>query len=275
MNKTVLLFSILIILIIGCKKEISNGKNSLTTLLPESAGVNCPSGGFKISTGIDFNENGILDPEEIDAEEYVCNGNNGENGLNSLIKVITEPSSEYCGFGGLKIESGQDINNNNVLEENEIQAINYVCNGENGQSTGEITAIRIPFNLAYKWRYAENNWTSEFQDGLLSGFDKGDYSGFDSIIFVSWFRRGGESTDPLWLRLYDYTDDSGISNSELISVIPDSMLIDPESRVFKSENFFNSILSGPRTIGIQYKKASTEIRAISIHYAELILFKRD
>lgn len=259
----------------GCRKDGSNGKNSLTKLEAESAGINCSSGGYRLSTGIDLNENNMLDQEEIENEEYVCNGNSGVNGSNSLINVITEPSGEFCDFGGLKIETGLDQNNNSVLEENEIQAINYVCNGENGQSSAEISTIRIPFNLAYAWRNASSIWTSEVQDGLVYGFNLDDYEDFDSIVFVSQFSRGDETTDPLWLRLYDYTENEGISDSELFSVIPDSQLIDPDKRVFRSGNFYNSIFSGPRTIGIQFKKEASGVRSISIHHAEIILHKSE
>jgi len=182
---------------------------------------------------------------------------------------------EFCAFGGLKIETGLDQNNNSVLEENEIQAINYVCNGENGQNSSEISTIRIPFNLAYAWRIPSDIWTSEIQDGLLYGFNIDDYEDFDSIVFVSQFNRGDESTDTLWLRLYDYTGNQGISDSELFSVIPDSQLIDPDKRVLRSGNFYNSIFSGPRTLGIQFKKETSGDQAISIHHAEIILHKSE
>lgn len=258
----------------GCKKENSNGKNSLTELNAETAGANCASGGYRISTGIDFNDNNILDSDEIKYEEYICNGDNGENGINSLINVVTESSGNFCVYGGLKVEAGLDQNKNGILEENEIQAINYVCNGENGQSSGEISTIRIPFSLAYSWRNAENSWSSFIQDGLLYGFNINDYEDFDSVAFIAQFHRG-ETADPIWLRLYDYTASEGISNSELFSTIPDSLLIDPQKRVLKSRNFATSVLSGPRTIGIQFRKQTTETRSISIHHAEIILHKSE
>lgn len=273
MRLTILFITFLFIISnFGCKKENKNGLNSLTELHDEPAGMNCASGGFKILTGIDANNNSILDSDEIQYEKYICNGESGANGSNSLINVITEPSGDFCIYGGLKVESGLDQNNNGLLEENEIQAINYVCNGENGLSSGEVSTIRIPFNLAYMWRSLENNWTSSIQDGLLYGFNIDDYKEFDSVAFIAQFHRG-ETTDTLWLRLYDYTSSQGISNSELFSIIPDSQLIDPDKRVLKSRNFVNSILSGPRTIGIQFRKETSEPRGISIHHAEILLHK--
>lgn len=252
----------------------SNTAQSLLDIVPEAIGENCSSGGFRVVSGIDLNANNLLDENEIFTTEYICNGDNGQNGTSSLIKVYPESSGEYCAYGGIRVESGSDQNNNGILEENEISSINYVCNGENGQSSGVISTMRIPFSLAYKWRYPENSWTSETEDGLLYGFDVDNYLGFDSIAFVAQFHRG-ESTDKIWLRLYDYTASQGISNSELFSITPDSQLADPANRILKSRNFAGSLLAGPRTIGIQFRKETMEVRSISIHHAEIILYKSE
>ena len=329
MKKNFLLVLMVLGMFLGCEKESHNGKNSLIDIITEPAGVNCNSGGFKIISGLDFNENGtvdaneiqdteyicngddgssgaqtlldiipeaagencfsggfrvvsgidlnannLLDENEIFTTEFICNGDDGQNGTSSLIKVLPESSGDYCENGGIRVESGSDLNNNGMLEEDEISAINYVCNGENGQSSGVISTMRIPFSLAYKWRYLENSWTSDTEDGLLYGFNVDNYAGFDSIVFVAQFNRG-ESTDKIWLRLYDYTASQGISNSELFSVIPDSQLENPENRSLKSGNFASSILTGPRTIGIQFRKETLETRSISIHHAEIILHKSE
>ena len=47
---------------------------------PEPPGPNCPNGGVKIETGIDTNENGMLDENEVTDTVYVCNGEPGEDG---------------------------------------------------------------------------------------------------------------------------------------------------------------------------------------------------
>lgn len=52
----------------------TNGLNSLIATEVEAAGGNCPQGGVKISTGIDTNENGILDPGEILNTDFICDG---------------------------------------------------------------------------------------------------------------------------------------------------------------------------------------------------------
>lgn len=40
----------------------------------------CPNGGSQVETGIDDNQNGLLDDAEVDEIVIVCNGENGQNG---------------------------------------------------------------------------------------------------------------------------------------------------------------------------------------------------
>jgi hypothetical protein len=60
----------------------SNGLNALVKTTVEPAGVNCAAGGTKVETGIDANNNGVLDLAEINAAQttYVCNGLQGASG---------------------------------------------------------------------------------------------------------------------------------------------------------------------------------------------------
>jgi len=52
--------------------------------------------------------------------------------LNALVKTTIEVAGIHCLTGGLKVESGQDINGNGVLEAGEVTVTNYVCNGAQG-----------------------------------------------------------------------------------------------------------------------------------------------
>ena len=56
-------------------------------------------------------------------------GVDGNNGLQSLILVSTEPAGENCPFGGSRIDVGVDTNGNGVLDSspNEIEHTEYVC----------------------------------------------------------------------------------------------------------------------------------------------------
>lgn len=96
-----------------------------TTAEP-SGTTNCGGlGGTKIEVGIDGNDNGTLDPAEVTSTQYVCNG----AGAASLVKVTQEPSGTNCAVGGLKIESGVDVDGNGTLDPAEVTSTQYVCNG--------------------------------------------------------------------------------------------------------------------------------------------------
>ncbi len=121
------------------------GLNALARTSQEPAGVNCPAGGIKIEVGLDSNGNGTLDPSEVNESgtSYVCDG----SGTSSLVKTSAEPSGSHCPFGGTKLETGLDANNNGTLDDSEINAAetSYVCNtapaGTSFPSTGIVVAI--------------------------------------------------------------------------------------------------------------------------------------
>ena len=104
------------------------GANAVTKTSNEPPGANCPNGGVKIEAGIDANNNGQLDPAEINAAStaYVCNG----TGTNALVKTSAEAAGANCPFGGTRIETGLDANNNGELDDTEVDAAatSYVCN---------------------------------------------------------------------------------------------------------------------------------------------------
>ena len=50
----------------------TNGKNSLISTTTESSGANCTTGGLKIQSGLDSDEDGVLDSAEVTATTYVC-----------------------------------------------------------------------------------------------------------------------------------------------------------------------------------------------------------
>ena len=52
----------------------ADGLNSLIEVTDEPVGVNCQNGGQRIDAGLDANGNAALDPGEVDATGYVCNG---------------------------------------------------------------------------------------------------------------------------------------------------------------------------------------------------------
>lgn len=120
----------------------SNGLSTLSNVTTESPGLNCTNGGLKIELGLDINENGVLDNEEVVSENYVCNGsngsdgndgNNGADGSSSITRVSTEDPGSNCSNGGLMIEIGMDdVTPDGVLQNDEVDYTYFVCNGANG-----------------------------------------------------------------------------------------------------------------------------------------------
>lgn len=144
----------------------SNGSNSLIAIVAEASGSNCASGGRKITSGVDGNGNGTLEPGEVTSTAYVCNGatgaagtngtngaagtngtngaagtngtngaagsngNNGADGFTTLTLSVAESAGIHCAAGGMKITSGVDTSRDGVLDAGEVTATSYVCNGQ-------------------------------------------------------------------------------------------------------------------------------------------------
>lgn len=109
-----------------------DGKNSLTAVKNEAKGLNCENGGIQLNSGIDSNKNGLLEEEEVTATAYVCNGLDGKV---SSTHVTNIGAGINCENGGLKIDTGVDLNGNGILDDSEINATHYVCNGLEGLSS--------------------------------------------------------------------------------------------------------------------------------------------
>lgn len=123
----------------------ATGARSLVAATTEAAGANCSTGGQKIESGVDDDDDGILDAAEVDSTIYVCNGATGPAGLSSLIEVTPEPAGANCAEGGQRIVVGLDDNANGTLEIAEQDATRYVCNGATGGAgaDGLVSLIRV------------------------------------------------------------------------------------------------------------------------------------
>ncbi len=119
-----------------------DGLVSLTNVVAEPVGLNCPNGGFRINSGLDNNINGTLEENEISANAFLCNGLDGGN---ALIRTVNEPIGANCPNGGIKIENGLDENGNGVLDEAEVISSTFLCNGVDG-NTSLINLTETPPN---------------------------------------------------------------------------------------------------------------------------------
>ena len=94
--------------------------------------TDCPYGGIKVESGIDENQNGLLDAGEVDTTQKVCNGADGVNGLNTLVTIADEAAGANCSDGGKKIDVGLDMDSSGSIDGGEILSTAYVCNGSAG-----------------------------------------------------------------------------------------------------------------------------------------------
>jgi OmcA/MtrC family decaheme c-type cytochrome len=117
----------------GVPGAATPGVAALAKTSPEPAGAHCANGGTMVQFGLDANGNGALDASEVSSTSYVCNG----TGTSSLVKSSVEGPGMNCPYGGTKIETGIDANNDNTLDAGEINAAatTYACNGAPGGGT--------------------------------------------------------------------------------------------------------------------------------------------
>jgi len=108
----------------GGVQTIGGGTNAVAARSAPLAAddPDCPTGGVLIETGIDENGNGVLDPEEVDKAEKVCNGTSG------LVLLSDEDIGPNCPVGGVRVDTGVDNNGNGILDAGEITDTKFVCN---------------------------------------------------------------------------------------------------------------------------------------------------
>lgn len=93
----------------------TNGNSSLISIT--SATVDeCAVGGKKILIGVDLNANNILDADEALQTEIICNQaiSTGIK-IGSLVSTSVEQPGNNCAAGGIRIDTGLDINSDQVL----------------------------------------------------------------------------------------------------------------------------------------------------------------
>jgi len=117
------------------------GHTSVFDVSDVPAGEDCPTGGVRIATGIDLNDNGELDADEITASDVICHGEVGPSAPRPLVEVSDEPAGESCALGGQRIDAGVDANGNGSLEEMEIDSTDYVCDTDGSGALVNVTDV--------------------------------------------------------------------------------------------------------------------------------------
>lgn len=128
----------ILVLVTGCDgielDRLVRQHPPLTRLEPEPAGGNCLHGGHFVRTGLDRNDNGVLDDSEVSFSEYAC----VTSIPGVLVRVQDEPPGENCTEGGKVYRAGQDTNGNAELEDSEVSRQVYGC----ASSEAVVTRVR-------------------------------------------------------------------------------------------------------------------------------------
>jgi hypothetical protein len=170
--------------LMACKKEGPAGKNSLIDQIPEPAGVHCISGGFKIITGIDDNRNNVLDSNEIQKTEYVCND----------IDIYNKETTLYFASSAFGTTSATPI---------------------------------VPTGY------------------IINDFNISNYPA-DSILFGGYLR-SDDGISKCYLELYDVTNNTVINNTTLTST---SQISEYKSTTV---NFLNQLPKSPIKLGFRFR----------------------
>ena len=190
----------------------------------------------------------------------------GTTGQSSLLNLTPEPPGVNCASGGIKVASGIDANRDNVLEDNEIQNVKYVCNGNDGSNGGSDKQVILYFpanGIAYETSSAAGQIDSL---EVINNFDISNYTNADSITFSSYL----QTTDPNvndTLDLYDLTNNKVINNSTLTS---DSTGLDWKTTTL---NFKNDLPPGPIKLGI-LQKSGQEGTIVRYYLPMLTIYKQ-
>jgi hypothetical protein len=218
MMKKIVCVSLTILLLTNCEKKGLDGNNSLVRIDIEPIGANCTAGGYLISNGLDVNKNNILDPEEVQTSNYICNGtdgdpgNDGIDGLNSLIQINSEPYGDICSNGGYRINSGIDINRNDTLDADEIQITEYICHGDDG---GYDKVTFLPF-IRTTGSFSSSTIGSIPGLDVLPGFHIANYLDADSVVFGTFMGTSNPQSECI-VELFDNTNYKAIKNTRLIT----------------------------------------------------------
>ncbi|MBD88921.1 MAG: hypothetical protein CL940_01100, partial [Deltaproteobacteria bacterium] len=169
----------------SCNSGTGDG---LAKVADEPAGENCEDGGKVVSWGTDSNFDGSLGDDEVTGSHYACHKADGSAGVDALATISAEAAGENCAFGGKKIATGGDDDQDGSLSEGEVDNVSYACDGTpegigaeaivtvNGEDAGE--------NCAFGGKVIEAGVDGNM-NGQLDEDEKSD----------AWFACAGEPGD--------------------------------------------------------------------------------
>jgi hypothetical protein len=91
----------------------------VSRVVDEPPGANCAEGGTAVQSGLDADDDGELDDDEVETTVYVCR--------RDRVRIVAEPPGEHCADGGTAVWVGDDANGDDTLDESEVRDIAYLC----------------------------------------------------------------------------------------------------------------------------------------------------
>lgn len=146
----------------------ANGSNSITVQTTLAVGnENCPNGGVQFDSGIDSNQNGELDSDEITATDYICEPGVSEVASGELLNTL---NNEWYVQAERVAEQNKEQWLQATLEEARGQAKNVILFVGDGMGISTVTAARI-LDGQRKGKAGEENQLS-FDRFPFSGLSK-------------------------------------------------------------------------------------------------------
>jgi len=105
------------------------GTDQLVKVDQLAAQSECPHGGVAVQVGHDKNHNQQLDPDEIESQDFICQGVPLDGSSGMLVRLAAAPSGSNCVGGGTRVNIGFDLNANGQLDDEEIYQHSFICSG--------------------------------------------------------------------------------------------------------------------------------------------------
>jgi hypothetical protein len=169
----------------------------------------------------------------------------------SLINLVEEPPGINCGAGGLKIETGFDINDDKTLSNDEVIQTKYACDAQDDKQ------IRLQFGApGFSTRESEFVLPELVTSNIIK-FNKLNYTNVASIVFMPSLYAGRDpmipsETTACVAQLYNLTDNVPIAGTELMS--------DVNAVVFKeSGNIYDALPAKEITLAIRIRSTNNKL----------------
>ena len=154
----------------GCSSNNSATVNVTLTSVATATSAACPNGGVTITSGIDINGDGVLEPTEVTSTQSVCNGGASTTTHDSLVSTTSlPPGNSHCANGGTEIDTGSDNGagggtaDDGILQPGEITSTQYVCTGGT-ESSALVSTTTLPIGDSHC-----ANGGTEIESGIDNG----------------------------------------------------------------------------------------------------------